>query len=160
MSVLEQMRSGSDSTGMQFMMALVVLSFVGWYAMPTGDMTNVVAEVNGEKIMGTEWGRLYRQTERRQEVMRGGTLSDQEQKLLGDSVKQTLADQAVLLQEANRLGIFVSDTEVAWQIFKDPSFQDQDGELARTCSSARSSMVSIRAMISRVGFVTTSYAAA
>jgi hypothetical protein len=92
MSVLEQMRSGSDSTGMQFMMALVVLSFVGWYAMPTGDMTNVVAEVNGEKIMGTEWGRLYRQTERRQEVMRGGTLSDQEQKLLGDSVKQTLAD--------------------------------------------------------------------
>jgi len=130
MSVLEQMRSGSDSTGMQFMMALVVLSFVGWYAMPTGDMTNVVAEVNGEKIMGTEWGRLYRQTERRQEVMRGGTLSDQEQKLLGETVKQTLADQAVLLQQADRLGIFVSDTEVAWQIFKDPSFQDQDGEFS------------------------------
>lgn len=127
MSVLESMRSGSDSTFMQVVMALVVISFVGWSAMPNGDRSNVVAIVNGEKIMDTEFGRAYRDAQVVRESQIGRSLSNEEQKQLSDEVRGRLIEGEVVLQEARALGIEVSDTEVARQLLQIPGIRTEQG---------------------------------
>ena len=131
MSVLEQMRSGSDSSFMQVVMFLVVLSFIFWYAAPQGDQTNVVAEVNGELIMSTEYNRLFRDVSRYEERRLQRTLSNEEQKQLGETVKDILVNREVIRQSAVALGITVSDDEVADRIITDPANLDSDGKFDR-----------------------------
>jgi peptidyl-prolyl cis-trans isomerase D len=128
MGVLEQMRSGSDSTFMQVILAMVVVAFVGLYARPQGDVSGVVATVDGVRIMDTDYGRAYRNELRRIEATTGRTLSDAEQKQLGERVRQQLIEEEVILQEAQRLGVEVSDTEVARQLLQIPTFHDDSGK--------------------------------
>lgn len=128
MSVLEQMRSGTDSTFMQVVMALVVVSFVGWYAMPEGDKSSVVATVNGVKIMDTEYGRQYRQVLRQEEARYGRAMSNEEQRELGERVKLGLIEDKVILQEARRLGLEVSDTDVARQLLQIEMLRNEQGK--------------------------------
>jgi len=127
MGILEQMRSGTDSTFMQVVVAAVVVSFIGWYAQPQGDMSRVVAEVNGTKIMDTTYGRAYRNRLRQAEAGAQRTLSDAEQKMLGDRVKAELVEGEVILQEAERLGMEVSQTEVAMELLQIPVLLDENG---------------------------------
>lgn len=128
MSVLERMRSGSDSTFMQVVIAMIVVSFVGFYARTPGDRTGVVAEVNGIKIFDTAYGRSYRNELRMAEQRQNRTLSDAEQKQLGEQVRQQLIEREVMLQEAARLGLEVSDGEVAHQLFQIPGLRGSDGK--------------------------------
>ncbi len=128
MGVLESMRSGSDSTFMQVVLALVVVSFVFWYAKPQGDTSRQVAMVNGQKIMDTDYGRAYRNDLRSVEARTGRTLSDPEQKQLGEQVKQTLIQNEVLLQEAHRLGLEVSDSEIARSLLGISFLLDESGQ--------------------------------
>ena len=51
MGILEQMRSGQDSTFMQVVMALLIVAFVALYIRPGGDRSQIVATVNGQKIL-------------------------------------------------------------------------------------------------------------
>ena len=67
MSVLESMRSGTDSTFMQVVLAAVVVSFVFWYATPQGNTGAVIVTVNGDEIMDTDFYRQVRQQEQAQE---------------------------------------------------------------------------------------------
>src|SRR5688572_5378496 len=107
------MRSGQDSTFMQVVMALIIVAFVGLYIQPNGDRSSIVAVVNGEKILDTTFNRRYRDRLRMAEMQARRTLSDAEQREIGEQVKQQLIEGTVLLQEADRLGIEVSDSEVA-----------------------------------------------
>src|SRR5688572_17203432 len=108
MGLLEKMRSSSDSTFIQVVMALIILSFIGFYGQPNGDRSGVIATVNGTRILDTEYHRALREELR----MVQRTLSDAEQKQLGEQVRQQLIERQVLLQEARRLGLEVSDSEV------------------------------------------------
>ena len=128
MSVLENMRSGSDSTFMQVIMALVVVSFVGWFAQPQGQMGTSVAEVNGVQIPDTVFGRQYRQELSVREARAGRPLSSEEQAGVRESVRLRLIEDQVVLQEANALGITVSDNEVARFVFNQPFAQDAKGD--------------------------------
>ena len=112
MSVLESMRSGSDSTFMQVVLALVVVSFVFWYAVPQGEMSRVVAEVNGTKIMDTSYNRAFRNALAQSEQRYGRVLSNEERAQIGEQVRQQLIEDEVVLQESEALGIEVSDTEI------------------------------------------------
>lgn len=127
MSVLEQMRSGSDSTFMQVVMALVVVSFVGWYAVPEGDRSGVVATVNGERILDTELGRQYNTALRSAEARYGRGLSNDEQQQLQEEVKQSLIENEVILQEARRLGLEISDLEVARELLSIGYLRNEQG---------------------------------
>jgi peptidyl-prolyl cis-trans isomerase D len=127
MGILEQMRSGTDSTFMQVVVAAVVVSFIGWYAQPQGDMSRTVAEVNGVKIMDTTYGRAYRNRLRQAEAEAQRTLSDAEQQQLGEMVKAQLVESEVILQEAQKLGLEVSQTEVAMEVLKIPVLLDENG---------------------------------
>lgn len=130
MGVLEQMRSGSDSTFMQVVFALIIVAFVGLYVQPQGDRSGVVATVNGVKIMDTAYSRAYRNELRRIEVQSGRTLSDAEQRQVGEQVRQRLIENEVLLQEARRLGLEVSDSEVARQLLNLPFLRDAQGKFS------------------------------
>lgn len=128
MSVLESMRSGSDSTFMQVVLALVILSFVFWYAVPRGDQSSVVATVNGVKIMDTSYGREFRNALREAEMRYGRTLSNEEQAGIGEQVRQRVIEDEVVLQEARRLGFEVSDTEIARYIVDQTFLHDESGK--------------------------------
>ena len=113
MGILETMRSGSDSTFMQVVLAGVVVAFI-WSSVNTnGDMSRAVAVVNGEQIMDTTFHRAYRNELRGIEAQSERTLSDAEQKQLGERVKQQLIEDEVIRQQAEALGLVVSGEEIA-----------------------------------------------
>ena len=90
MGVMESMRSSSDSTFMQIVMVLVVVSFIGWYATPQGESTSIIAKVNGEHIMDTEYRQVYSNAKASQENNLGRSLSNEEEQNLGEVVRQQL----------------------------------------------------------------------
>ena len=126
MGLLERMRSSSDSTFMQIVMVLIILSFIGFYGQPNGDRTGVIATVNNNTILDTEYHRALR--EKLRTVQR--TLSDAEQKQLGEQVRQELIEREILLQEARRLGLEVSDAEVARVLFGIEGFRGDSGNFS------------------------------
>lgn len=128
MSILEQMRSGSDSTFMQVVMAAVVISFIGWYAVPDGDRSNVVAVVNGQKILDTEFSRRFSAAQRNMEAMTGRMLSNEEQQALSEQVRMALIEDEVILQEARRIGLEVSDVEVARELLDLQYLRNEQGK--------------------------------
>ncbi len=129
-SLLEKMRAGSDSTFMQVLIALVMLSFLGWTGAGRGDRSTTVATVNGTRIIDADYNRMLRQEAQRAEMQYGRALSDPEQKMLADQVKQRLIEDEVVLQEAQRLGLEVSDTEVARQLLDIQPFRGPDGKFS------------------------------
>jgi len=129
MSLLESMRSGSDSTFMQVVMALVIVSFVMMYGAQQGqDKSRVVAEVNGKRIMSTDHNRQYRNALAQSERRYNRTLGDEEQQQIWEQVKQTMIEDEVVLQNAVSLGLEVSDTEVARELLKQPYLRNEDGK--------------------------------
>jgi peptidyl-prolyl cis-trans isomerase D len=115
--ILEKMRSGQDSTFMQVVMALVIFAFVGGYARSNGDQGIFVAKVNGVPITDMDRNRAYRAEARYREMSEGRSLSDAEEQQLLASVTSSLIDKEVILQEAKRMGLEVSDSEVARVVF-------------------------------------------
>src|SRR5688572_10326476 len=106
MSVLENLRKGTDSTSTRLMVGVVVLVFIFWGAGNSGgDKTAIYAEVNGESITDTEFRRAFNNAARASER----TLSDAEEKELAGNVLDELVEREALHQEAERLKIFVSD---------------------------------------------------
>lgn len=129
-SLLEKMRAGSDSTFMQVLIALVMLSFLGWSGRGMGDRSTTVATVNGTRILDVDYGRAFQREAQGAEMQYGRALSDAEQKMLGEQVKQRLIEDEVVLQEAKRLGLEVSDTEVARQLLAIQPFRGPDGKFS------------------------------
>jgi len=116
---------------MQIILALVVVSFVFWYSAPQGDQATVIATVNGDVIMDTEFFRRYRQAEQRQ----GRAMQDTERAQLREQVKQQLIEEQVILQEAKNLGLVVSDREIARELLTIARFQNIDSKVTVTDSS-------------------------
>ncbi len=128
MSFMETMRRGADSTAMQVVLALVLVSFIGFTAVPSGEKTSVVAIVDGDRIMATEYFRELRERTRAIEVSQQRTLSDAEQQQVADMVRQNLIEDVLVRQEAARLGVEVSDAEVARTILRMPELTGDDGK--------------------------------
>jgi peptidyl-prolyl cis-trans isomerase D len=124
------MRSGSDSTFMQVLLGLVIVTFIGLNGRTFGDRSAVVATVNGQKILETDFQRTYRSRLGMAEQRSQRTLSDVEQKELSEQVRQSMIERTVVLQEAHRLGIEVSDAEVARALNDIPSLHGQDGKFS------------------------------
>lgn len=130
MGVMESMRSSSDSTLMQIVMVLVVLSFIGWYAVPQGDKASIVATVNGERIMDTEYRQLYSNVKARREMDLNRSLTSAEEDSLGELVRQELIRNAVVRQHAESIGLEVSRYELDWAILQNGTYigyVDEDG---------------------------------
>lgn len=124
MSILERMRGSTDSTPMQIVLILIVVAFVGWYALPQGEKVQVAVEVNGERVLVQEFGLRYGQAER----MMGRKLDESQAAELAARVKEEIARELVLTQEAIRLGYHVSAEEIGRAIKADPAFHDRTGK--------------------------------
>lgn len=128
MSLMESMRSGTDSTAMQLIFAAVVVSFIGWGVGMNGNSTATVATVNGEPITSLELAQVYQNAERQQSAATRKALSEDDRQELKERVVEEMIRQRALLQEAHRLGLEVSAAEIAEQLYTMPFLLDEDGQ--------------------------------
>lgn len=125
MSLIEKMRSSTESTSTRFVIGMVVLLFVvvgGKGARGAGCQGGMAATVNGETISLAD----YEQAVRYNGGARGGLSDDQRDDLAKATLDKLVRERAVL-QEAERLGLTVSGEEVARQLKKLP-FTQKDGK--------------------------------
>ncbi len=124
MSLIEKMRSSTDSASTRFIIGMVVLMFVvvggGRSARGGGCSGGMAATVNGETVPLSEYEHLFRRVERNVET-------DAERASLSKKVLDMLVQQHAILQEADRLGITVSPEEVAREIRRQ-SIAQKDGK--------------------------------
>ncbi|MFT7521797.1 MAG: peptidyl-prolyl cis-trans isomerase D, partial [Kiritimatiellia bacterium] len=132
MSIMEKMRGSTDSTPMQVVLVLIVIAFVGWFAVPQGDKVYVVVEVNGERVLQQDFGRRYGTEKQIREIQSGGTMDAEAEKSFAQEVKQNIARELVLQQAAEKMGLVVSDAEMAGMIKHDVRFAGEDGKFKRS----------------------------
>jgi peptidyl-prolyl cis-trans isomerase D len=115
---------------------IVVVAFVAFYIPAflgmdaTGNMAappaDAVAVVEGEEIGAFEFQRIYQGQLAQYQQSSNGQMTPQLLKQFGidRQILQDLVDERAAMAEAKRLGITVSDQEVAQRIFAIPAFQE------------------------------------
>src|SRR4051812_44606713 len=131
MTMLDNMRR--HKVWLQWSLVLVVLAFVIAYipsfVRGTGadsGSADTIAVVEGHEITSGEFRRTYTAQLQAYRSAYGGQMSDQLLKQLGieQQILQQMVDEQASLAEAERLGVKVSDEEVAQRIYAIPAFQD------------------------------------
>src|SRR5687767_3535413 len=129
MSLMDTLRRGTESTAMKVFFVIVVISFVFWGVdanMAGGSMSSTLALVNGERVTDMEYQRRMRDVTGRMRVA-----PDEDQlKVIGRQVLEGLIEEKVTLHEADRLGIEVSNDELARFILQYDAFKDNDGKFS------------------------------
>ena len=129
MTMLDRMRQHQN--WLKWSLALVCLAFVVFYIpdflQGTGAdaaATDTVAVVNGHQIRADEFRRAYQSQMQAYRSAYGGQMSEQVLKQLGidQQILQQLVDERAALAEADRVGVKVSDAEVAQRIYTIPAF--------------------------------------
>lgn len=108
---------------------IVILSFIFWGVGTVDKSTSVpIAEVGKEKISVEEYWTSYdRAREFYRNISKGSFTEEMEKNLnLKQRVLDSMIDDLVLMTEAKKAGIRVSDTELEEAIVNDPSFM-RDG---------------------------------
>ena len=125
MPVMETIRKGTDSTIMKIVFGMIVLVFVFWgVGTANGPTSQTVAEVNGVRITDTHLQRAVRDATRNNST----SLDEDELKRLQAEALDALIQKEVMLQEAKRLGLEVSDDEVIRFVLQYDAFKDNDGK--------------------------------
>ncbi|MFN7915239.1 MAG: peptidyl-prolyl cis-trans isomerase [Vicinamibacterales bacterium] len=134
MTMLDRMRR--HSSWLKWSLALVCLSFVLFYipdflqGTGTGAVaSDTVAVVNGQEIRADEFRRTYQAQMQAYRSAYGGQMNDQLLKQLGidQQILQQLVDERAAVAEADRLGVKVTDAEVAQRIYQIPAFLENGG---------------------------------
>jgi peptidyl-prolyl cis-trans isomerase D len=132
--MLDVMRSNARSSLIVLIFGILIAAFIfqfgrGSQGFRGGASETWAARVNGELVTATDFAQAYSNRFRQQSGMRGGkyTTDNAKQDNLKKNVLDALVDQELISQEAPRLGLTVSDKEVADAIAKSPQFQ-QDGK--------------------------------
>jgi peptidyl-prolyl cis-trans isomerase D len=127
MTMLDRMRRHKG--WLKWSLALVVVAFVLLYMpdflSPGGGLSSdVIAEVDGREITANEFRRAYQAQLQAYRGAYGANVSEQLLRQLGieQQILQQLVDQQAALAEASRLGIRVTDREVAQRILSLPAF--------------------------------------
>lgn len=124
MSMIERMRNSTESPWTRLIIVLVGVLFVaaGGSGARDGCAGGMAATVNGETVARADYDRAVANTFQRA----GGALSDERRAQLRSSVLDQLIIQQLLLQEAEAMGLAVSDEEVARALKSETAFQ-KDG---------------------------------
>jgi peptidyl-prolyl cis-trans isomerase D len=130
MTMLDRMRR--HRSWLKWSLALVCLAFVIFYipdflrSDANAAATNNVAVVNGHPIRADEFRRTYQAQLQAYRAAYGGNMNEQLLKQLGveQQILQQMVDERAAFAEAERLGVAVSDEEVAQRIFAIPAFQE------------------------------------
>ena len=139
MTMLDRMRQ--HQSWLKWSLALVCLAFVLFYIPDflrgTGAdaaATDTVAVVNGHSIRADEFRRAYQSQMQAYRSAYGGQMSEQVLKQLGidQQILQQLVDERAALAEAERVGVKVSDAEVAQRIYAIPAFLENGAFIGQT----------------------------
>jgi peptidyl-prolyl cis-trans isomerase D len=122
---------------LKWSLALVVLAFVVFYIPDFLRQSNqaapndVVARVGGQEITAGMFRRAYLSQLQAYRRAYGGSVNEQLLRQMGieQQILQQLIDERAAIAEAQRLGLTVSDAEVAQRIYAIPAFQ-QNGQFA------------------------------
>ena len=127
MALLETIRQQTDSPWAKVIFGAVVLVFIFWgIGASGGPTTQAVAEVNGERITDTQLQRAVRN------ITRGGAgLNEDQLQEATQYAIDALVMQELLQQEVNRLGIEVSDEEIARYVLQYDAFKDDSGKFSK-----------------------------
>src|SRR6266850_521471 len=134
--MLDVMRSNARSSLIALIFGAIILTFIfsfgrGSSGFRTRTPETWAARVNGELVTASEFSRAYSNRFRQVSQMRGGkyTTDNAKQDNLKAETLRGLVDQELIAQQADDLGIQVSDAEVADAIYKSPQFE-QDGKFS------------------------------
>lgn len=128
MALLETIRQQTDSPWAKIIFGAVVMVFVFWgIGASGGPKTQAIAEVNGQRITDTQLQRIMRN------VTRGSASAMNEDELdqITRDVIEQLIQTEVLLQEADRLDIEVSDNEIARYVLQIDAFRTESGKFSK-----------------------------
>jgi peptidyl-prolyl cis-trans isomerase D len=134
MTMLDRMRRHRH--WLKWSLALVVLSFIAFY-IPNRNRNlgaashEELATVNGETVTVSAYRRAYQQAVQMYRSAYGPNFNEQMLKQMGieQQILRQLVDERAAVAEAKRLGLTVSDAEVAQRILAIPAFQ-QNGVFA------------------------------
>jgi peptidyl-prolyl cis-trans isomerase D len=134
MTMLDRMRRHKG--WLKWSLGLVVLAFIVFYipsflddptAIGVGALPGeVIAEVDGRDVTAGQFLQRYNSQIQAYRTAYGGQMSDQLLRQLGidQQILQQMIDEQASLVEAERLGLNVSDEELAQQIFSIPGLQE------------------------------------
>ena len=132
--MLDVMRSNAKSSLIALIFGAIILTFIfsfgrGSSGFRTRTPETWAARVNGELVTASDFAQAYSSRFRQMSAMRGGkyTTDNARQDNLKAETLKSLVDQELIAQQADDLGIRVSDAEVADTIARSPQFQ-QDGK--------------------------------
>lgn len=128
--MLEFMRRHAQSWFIKVLLGGIVVTFISWGGYSRyQERASTVAYVNGEPIPIQEYERSYMQALNFARAQLGGELSEEQlaSLKLRERVYDQLVERILLLQEAERLGIEVTDAELRERIAAHPVFQFQGG---------------------------------
>ena len=124
--MLSLMRKSAGSWIIKFILGAVILAFIPFgYGMYQDRRDAKVATVNGSPVRLEEYTRQYNNLVEQVRRNFGGTLNEETLKglRLKEQALNQLIDQKLMLAEAEKLGISVSDQELAESISKIDAFQ-------------------------------------
>ena len=135
MTMLDRMRRHKN--WLKWSLFLVVVAFIALYfpdfigAGSSASLNTEVARVGDERITANTFRRVYQRQMQAYTQAYGGSVNQQMLKQLGvdQQILRQLIDERAAAAEAKRLGLTVSDAEVAQRIFAIPAFQ-QNGVFA------------------------------
>ncbi|HET7787209.1 MAG TPA: SurA N-terminal domain-containing protein [Myxococcales bacterium] len=133
-AMLDVMRSNAKSSLIVLIFGAIIVTFIfsfgrGSSGFRTRTPETWAARVNGEMVTASDFTQAYTSRFRQMSQVRGGkyTTDNARQDNLKQETLKALIDQELIAQQADDLGIQVSDDEVADAIAKNPNFQ-QDGK--------------------------------
>ena len=128
MSLLDNLRRGTESTAMKVFFVIVVITFVFWGVdaqMAGGSTSSTLVQIgSGDRITDMDYQRRMRDLTQRMQMA-----PDEDQlKALGRQVLESMIEEKVALREARRIGVEVSDEELARYILQYDAFKDESGK--------------------------------
>jgi len=130
--MLETFRQHANSLFSKILYGMIALAFIAYFGVSfarrysPGGPSAPVAKVNGDSIPLGEFSMTTRnQTEKLEKLVQGPNKTDLTQMIEAQTMQRLIADK-LFAQEAHRLGLRVTDVELANEIRGNPAFQ-KDG---------------------------------
>jgi len=125
--MLRVLREHASSWMLKGILVLVAVTFISWggYSFFRERKATYVAKVNGTTIEWAEYNEAYQNTVKQYRDALGPSFSEKmiDELHLRDKILDGLIDKVLILQEAKRLGLSISDEELRVAIESIPAFQ-------------------------------------
>lgn len=125
--MLDLMRKHARSWLIKVALGGIIIVFVFWYGWsgPEERTSDYAAKVNDTEISRNQFEMVYQSEMEKLRLRFQGQVPDEliDKLNLKEKVIQGLVDQRLMLEEAGRLGLFVTDQDLIWDIRSTPIFQ-------------------------------------